>query len=43
MKAYLEAQTPTPIQAEPQKQLFKACFLKLYYENLYMDCYRFCQ
>ena len=43
MKAYLEAQTPAPVQAEPQEQLLKACFPDFYYGNLHMDCYRFCQ
>ena len=43
MKAYLQAQTPALIQAEPREQLLKACFPNFYYENSHMDCYRFCQ
>ena len=47
MKAYLEAQVPAriapEIDKEPRKQLFKAWFPNLYYDNLHMDCYQFCQ
>ena len=45
MKAYLEAQVPgqTKIDPKPCDQSFKAQFLDLYYGNLHMDCYRFCQ
>ena len=44
MKTYLEAQTQTAQgQAEPQKQPLKAWFPNLYWGNLHMDCYRFCQ
>lgn len=41
MKSYLEAQTPTLVQAKPPKQLLKAHFPNIYYKNLYMDCYYF--
>ena len=45
MKAYLEAQVPgqTKVDLEPCKQPLRAQFSDLYYGNLYMDCYRFCQ
>ena len=43
IKAYLEAQTPTLVPAEPQKQPLKARFPNLYYGNSHMDCYYFCQ
>ena len=45
MKAYLEAQMPgrTEVDPKPCKQPFKAQFPDLYYSNLHMDCYRFCQ
>ena len=43
MKAYLEAKTPAPVQAEPREQPLKARFPDLYYGNSHMDCYRFCQ
>ena len=45
MKAYLENQVTgqTEIDIEPRKQLFKARFPNLYYGNLHMDCYQFCQ
>ena len=47
IKAYLKAQMPdqiTPeVDPEPCKQLFKARLFDFYYENLYMDCYRFYQ
>lgn len=28
---------------EPCKQSFKVCFSKLYFDNLFMNCYNFCQ
>ena len=45
IKAYLEAQVPsqTEIDREPRKQPLKAQFSDLYYGNLHMDCYQFCQ
>ena len=45
MKVYLEAQVPgrTEVDPKPCKQPFKARFPDLYYGNLHMDCYRFCQ
>ena len=45
MKAYLEAQVPSQTEVDPKpcKQLFKAWFLDLYYGNLHMNCYQFCQ
>ena len=47
MKAYLQAQMPAQIapetDSEPCKQLLKARFPDLYYGNLHMDCYQFCQ
>ena len=45
MKVYLEAQMPgqTEVDLESCKQPFKARFPDLYYGNLYMDCYQFCQ
>ena len=43
MKAYLEAQTPIPIQIELREQPLKACFPDLYHGNSHMNCYRFCQ
>ena len=45
MKAYLEAQVPsqTEVDLEPCEQPLKARFPDLYYGNLHMDCYQFCQ
>ena len=45
MKAYLEAQVPGQTEVEPElcEQPLKARFPDLYYDNLHMDCYRFCQ
>ena len=45
MKAYLKAQVPGQIEvdSESRKQLLKAWFSDLYYGNLHMDCYWFCQ
>ena len=45
MKAYLEAQVTGQIKVglEPCKQPLKAQFPDLYYDNLHMDCYWFCQ
>ena len=45
MKAYLEAQMPsrTEIELKPCKQPLKGWFLDLYYGNLHINCYRFCQ
>ena len=45
IKAYLEAQVPcqTEVGPEPCKQPLKAQFPDLYYDNLHMDCYQFCQ
>ena len=45
IKAYLEAQVPgqTEVDSEPRKQSLKAQFPDLYYGNLHMDCYQFCQ
>ena len=43
MKAYLEAQTPAPVPAEPREQPLKARFPDLYYGNSHRDCYCFCQ
>ena len=45
MKAYLEAQVPgwKKIDPEPHKQRLKAQFPDLYYGNLHIDCYQFCQ
>ena len=45
MKAYLEAQMPGRIvvDSEACKQPLKAWFPDLYYGNLHMDCYWFCQ
>ena len=45
IKAYLEAQVPgqTKVDQEPCQQPFKAQFPNLYYGNLHMDCYQFCQ
>ena len=45
IKAYLEAQVPGWIEndPEPREQLLKAQFPDLYYGNLHMDCYQFCQ
>ena len=45
MKAYLEAQVPgrTEVDPEPREQPLKARFPDLYYGNLHMDCYQFCQ
>ena len=44
-KAYLEAQITgqTKINLKPRKQLPEAWFLDLYYGNLHMECYWFCQ
>ena len=45
MKAYLKAQVPGRIEVdpEPRKQSLKAQFPDLYYGNLHIDCYQFCQ
>ena len=47
MKVYLEAQVPAQIAPEidlkPCEQTLKARFPNLYYNNLHMDCYWFCQ
>ena len=45
MKAYLKVQVPgrTKIDSEPRKQPLKARFPDLYYGNLHIDCYQFCQ
>ena len=45
IKAYLGAQVPgrTELDPEPREQLLKTRFSDLYYGNLHMDCYRFCQ
>ena len=47
MKAYSEAQVPGRIAWEVDtefcEQPLKAWFSDLYYGNLYIDCYRFCQ
>lgn len=49
MKAYLRAQVQPPtlflllVQLESQKQPFKICFPKLYFRNLYIEYYNFCQ
>ena len=45
MKAYLEAQIigQTKVDSKPRKQSLKAWFPDLYYGNLHMDCYQFCQ
>ena len=45
IKAYLEAQMPSQIEIDPEpcKQSLKARFPDLYYGNLHMDCYQFCQ
>ena len=45
MKAYLEAQVPgrTEVDPKPRKQPLKAQFPDLYYSNLHINCYRFCQ
>ena len=45
MKAYLEAQVPgrTEVDPKPRKLPLKARFPDLYYGNLHMDCYQFCQ
>ena len=47
MKAYLEAQVPAriapEIDPEPCEQPLKTRFLDLYYGNLHIDCYQFCQ
>ena len=45
MKGYLEAQVPGQIKvnSEPCNQSLKARFPDLYYSNLQMDYYRFCQ
>ena len=45
MKAYLETQVPGRIEVDPEpcKQPLKAWFPDLFYGNLHIDCYRFCQ
>ena len=45
MEANLEAQVlgQIEIDLETCKQLFKTRFPDLYYNNLYIDCYQFCQ
>ena len=47
MKAYLEAQVPAQIafEIDPEswKQSFKARFPDLYYSNLHIDYYQFCE
>ena len=47
MKAYLEAQTPAltaaKMDAKPCERPLKAWLPDLYYEDLYIKCYRFCQ
>ena len=45
IKAYLEAQVTswTKVDPKPRKQPLKARFPDLYYDNLHMDCYQFCQ
>ena len=45
IKAYLEAQVPgqTEVDPKPCKQPLKAQFPDLYYSNLHINCYQFCQ
>ena len=31
------------VDLEPCKQIFKAQFPDLYYDDLHIDCYQFCQ
>ena len=45
IKTYIEAQVPGQIEVDPKpcKQFLKAQFSDLYYGNLHMNYYRFCQ
>ena len=45
IKAYLETQVlgQTEVDPEPHKKPFKARFPGLYYDNLHIGCYQFCQ
>ena len=45
MKVYLEAQVPGQIEmdSKPRKKTLRARFPNLYYSNVHMNCYQFCQ
>ena len=45
IKVYLKTQVPGQIEinSKPCKLSFKARFPDLYYGNLHIDCYQFCQ
>ena len=45
IKAHLEARVPdqTKVDPKPCEQPLRAQFPDLYYGNLHMDCYQFCQ